>query len=26
LLNGVGLVILIFVYLIQGKFKLGHVK
>jgi len=26
LLNGVGFVILIFVYLIQGKFKLGHVK
>ncbi len=26
LLNGVGLVILIFVYLIQGRFKLGHVK
>ncbi len=26
LLNGVGLVILIFVYFIQGKFKLGHVK
>ena len=26
LLNGVGLVILIFVYLIQGKIKLGHVK
>ena len=26
LLNGIGLVILIFVYLIQGKFKLGHVK
>ena len=26
LLNGVGLVILIFVYLIQGKFKLGNVK
>ena len=26
LLNGVGLVILIFVYLIQGKFKLGHVE
>ena len=26
LLNGVGLVILIFVYLIQGKFKLGHVR
>ena len=26
LLNGVGLVILIFVYLIQGKFKLGHMK
>ncbi len=26
LLNGVGLVILTFVYLIQGKFKLGHVK
>jgi len=26
LLNGVGLVILIFVYLIQGKFKLGHIK
>ena len=26
LLNGVGIVILIFVYLIQGKFKLGHVK
>ena len=26
LLNGVGLAILIFVYLIQGKFKLGHVK
>ena len=25
-LNGVGLVILIFVYFIQGKFKLGHVK
>ena len=24
--NGVGLVILIFVYFIQGKFKLGHVK
>ena len=26
LLNGVGLVILIFDYLIQGKFKLGHLK
>ena len=26
LLNGVGLVILIFVYFIQGKIKLGHVK
>ena len=26
LLNGVGFVILIFVYLIQGKFKLGHMK
>ncbi len=26
LLNGIGLVILIFVYLIQGKFNLGHVK
>ena len=26
LLNGVGFVILIFVYLIQGKVKLGHVK
>ncbi|MDA9714656.1 TRAP transporter permease [bacterium] len=26
LLNGVGFVILIFIYLIQGKFKLGHVK
>ena len=26
LLNGVGFVILIFVYLIQGKIKLGHVK
>ena len=26
LLNGVGLVILIFIYFIQGKFKLGHVK
>ena len=26
LLNGVGLVILIFVYFIQGKVKLGHVK
>ena len=26
LLNGVGLVILIFVYLIQGKFKLEHMK
>ena len=26
LLNGVGFVILILVYLIQGKFKLGHVK
>ena len=26
LLNGVGFVILIFVYLIQGKLKLGHVK
>ena len=26
LLNGVGFVILIFVYLIQGKFKLGNVK
>ena len=26
LLNGVGFVILIFVYLIQGKFKLGHLK
>ena len=26
LLNGVGFVILIFVYLIQGRFKLGHVK
>ena len=26
LLNGVGFVILIFVYIIQGKFKLGHVK
>ena len=26
MLNGVGFVILIFVYLIQGKFKLGHVK
>ena len=26
LLNGVGFVILIFVYLIQGKFILGHVK
>ena len=26
LLNGVGLVILIFVYFIQGKFELGHVK
>ena len=26
LLNGVGLVILIFVYLIQGKIKLGHMK
>ena len=26
LLNGVGFVILIFVYFIQGKFKLGHVK
>ena len=25
-LNGVGLVILTFVYFIQGKFKLGHVK
>ena len=26
LLNGVGLIILIFVYFIQGKIKLGHVK
>ena len=26
LLNGVGLVILLFIYLIQGKFKLGNVK
>ena len=26
LLNGVGLLILIFIYFIQGKFKLGHVK
>ena len=26
LLNGVGIVILIFVYFIQGKIKLGHVK
>ena len=26
LLNGIGLVILIFVYFVQGKIKLGHVK
>ncbi len=26
LLNGVGLLILIFIYFIQGKFKLGHLK